>query len=131
MQPKRPYFLRACYDWCIENNYTPYLVVNTSYEDIKVPEEYISNGQIVFNISPIAANNLTINNLYISFDATFGGIPQEVFIPMVAVVSLYGKEASDGIACEYEEYYDTQFFEDYAASFKPHQNSSKHLKLVK
>ena len=46
--PKRPYLLRAYYDWLIDNDFTPYLVVDASYWGVKVPMEYVKDGQIVF-----------------------------------------------------------------------------------
>ncbi len=134
--PKRPYFLRAFYEWCINENNTPYLAVNASYDNLVIPEDYVQDGQIVFNISENATQNLVMDNLFIEFDASFGGTVYHVHIPTIAVLFIYSKETSldslDGYLCEYEEYYDKQFDEDYAAATRKSTSpSTGHLKIIK
>jgi len=48
--PKRPYLLRAYYDWLVDNDFTPYLVVDANYYGTNVPVEYVKDGQIVETI---------------------------------------------------------------------------------
>lgn len=104
--PKRPYLLRAYYDWLVDNEFTPYLVVNANYMGVKVPVEYVQDGQIVLNLSSNATGNLELTNDFIQFNARFRGIPQEVFIPMEAAIAIYARENGDGIMFEPEEVYE-------------------------
>ncbi|CAM3768874.1 ClpXP protease specificity-enhancing factor [Avibacterium endocarditidis] len=104
--PKRPYVLRAYYDWLIDNDCTPYLAVDATYAGVKVPVEYVKDGQIVLNISMNATGNLQLTNDFVQFNARFQGIPQEIFIPMGALIALYARESGDGIMFEPEEFED-------------------------
>ncbi|MFZ7240553.1 ClpXP protease specificity-enhancing factor [Avibacterium avium] len=104
--PKRPYVLRAYYDWLIDNDCTPYLAVDATYSGVKVPVEYVKDGQIVLNISMNATGNLQLTNDFVQFNARFQGVPQEIFIPMGALIALYARESGDGIMFEPEEFED-------------------------
>lgn len=104
--PKRPYLLRAYYDWLVDSDLTPYLVVDATYKGVKVPIEYVQDGQIVLNLSSSATGNLELANDVIKFNARFRGIPQEVIIPMGAAIAIYARENGDGIMFEVEEAYD-------------------------
>ncbi|MFZ7172403.1 ClpXP protease specificity-enhancing factor [Avibacterium volantium] len=104
--PKRPYVLRAYYDWLIDNDCTPYLAVDATYTGVKVPVEYVKDGQIVLNISMNATGNLQLTNDFVQFNARFQGVPQEIFIPMGALIALYARESGDGIMFEPEEFED-------------------------
>lgn len=104
--PKRPYLLRAYYDWLVDNDFTPYLVVDATYFGVKVPVEYVKDGQIVLNISTNATGNLQLTNDFIAFNARFRGVPQDIYIPMGAALAIYARENGDGVMFEPEEIYD-------------------------
>ncbi|PJG82691.1 ClpXP protease specificity-enhancing factor [Caviibacterium pharyngocola] len=104
--PKRPYLLRAYYDWLVDNDFTPYLVVDATYWGVKVPVEYVKDGQIVLNLSANATGNLQLTNDFIQFNARFRGVPQEIFIPMGAALAIYARENGDGVMFEPESFYD-------------------------
>ncbi|HBO37850.1 MAG TPA: ClpXP protease specificity-enhancing factor [Pasteurellaceae bacterium] len=104
--PKRPYILRAYFDWLVDNAFTPYLVVDATYQGAKVPLEYVKDGQIVLNLSASAVGNLTISNESIQFSARFRGIPQEIYIPMGAALAIYARENGDGVLFDPEKIYD-------------------------
>lgn len=97
MTPQKPYLIRAIYEWLLDNNMTPHLLVNTSYDGIQVPREYINDNKIVLNISDGAVQNFHADNEWISFSARFSGKPMELFIPIIAVQSIYGKENNEGM----------------------------------
>ncbi|TCK01782.1 stringent starvation protein B [Volucribacter psittacicida] len=103
--PKRPYLLKAYYDWLVDNDLTPYLVVDATYPNVKVPSEYVKDGQIVLNLSVNATGNLQISQELIQFNARFRGIPQEIYIPMGAALAIYARENGDGVMFEYEPAY--------------------------
>ncbi|WP_040976408.1 ClpXP protease specificity-enhancing factor [Necropsobacter massiliensis] len=104
--PKRPYLLRAYYDWLVDNDFTPYLVVDATYFGVKVPVEYVKDGQIVLNLSANATGNLQLTNDFIQFNARFRGIPQDIYIPMGAALAIYARENGDGVMFEPEAAYD-------------------------
>ena len=99
----KPYLLRALYEWCTDNGYTPYLVVWVN-EYTRVPVEYVQDNQIVLNINASAVKDLLMDNEWISFSARFGGVAHEVVIPIGHVVSLFAKETNEGMAFEMQEW---------------------------
>jgi len=85
----KPYLLRALYEWCVDNGYTPYVsvVVDAS---TRVPPEYVRNGEIVLNIGPLAANRLKLGNEQVEFSARFGGVRRRLELRgTVADVAVY------------------------------------------
>ncbi len=103
MTSQKPYLIRAIYQWLIDNQMTPHLLVNTSYEGVQVPREYINDNKIVLNISEGAVQNFHADNDWISFSARFAGKPMELFVPIVAVQSIYSKENNEGMFFPSEE----------------------------
>ena len=103
---KRPYLLRAYYDWLVDNSFTPYLVVDATYLGVNVPVEYVKDGQIVLNLSANATGNLQLTNDFIQFNARFKGVSRELYIPMGAALAIYARENGDGVMFEPEEVYD-------------------------
>ncbi|WP_296027683.1 ClpXP protease specificity-enhancing factor [uncultured Aggregatibacter sp.] len=141
--PKRPYLLRAYYDWLVDNDFTPYLVVDATYWGVKVPVEYVKDGQIVLNLSANATGNLQLTNDFIQFSARFRGVPQDIYIPMGAALAIYARENGDGVMFEPEEIYDElnreptseqplSFAEavDKPKTEKKPQKSASHLRIV-
>ena len=99
----RPYLLRSLYEWVIDNDLTPYLLVDAEFDQIEVPRQYVENGQIILNIAPSAVQNLTLDNEWVSFNARFSGRPFSVFIPVAAVLAIYAKENGKGMFFQPEE----------------------------
>jgi|JFJP01.1.fsa_nt_gi stringent starvation protein B len=92
MIPMRPYLLRAINEWLLDNNFTPFVLVNAHNENVVVPREYVKDGQITLNLSPSAIKALHIDNEWLSFHARFSGKSQEVFVPIPAVLAIFAKE---------------------------------------
>lgn len=103
MTPARPYLLRALYEWITDNHLTPYIVVNADIPGVDVPQEYIENGKIIFNISKSAVQDLQITNQVLEFHATFSGVPMEIFAPVKAIEAIYAQENNRGMAFSPEE----------------------------
>lgn len=95
----KPYFLRALYEWCTDNGYTPYIAVKVSGQ-VRVPMEFVRNGEIVLNISFGATAALKMDNEAISFNARFGGVSRELYIPVANVMAIYASENGQGMAFE-------------------------------
>ncbi|ATM94318.1 ClpXP protease specificity-enhancing factor [Yersinia frederiksenii] len=107
MSPRRPYLLRAFYEWLIDNQLTPHLVVDVTRPGVSVPMEFARDGQIVLNVAPRAVGNLELGNDGVSFNARFGGVPRQVTVPMGAVMAIYARENGSGTMFEPEEAYDS------------------------
>ena len=103
----KPYLLRALYEWCTDNGYTPYIVVVVDAQT-RVPAEFVKNGEIVLNISFEATGNLKIDNDFIHFKARFGGVAREIEVPVSNVSAIYAKENGQGMAFEVQREEDGQ-----------------------
>ena len=93
----RPYLVRAIYEWCSDNHFTPYVAVQVD-ETVQVPREHVRNGEIVLNIAFDATGNLQLGNEYISFKARFGGVSREIMVPINRVLAIYALENGQGMA---------------------------------
>ena len=97
MTSHRPFMIRALNEWILENNCTPYILVNAYANDVQVPQNYVKDGQIILIVSPGAVQGLTITNDGVEFDGRFGGIPSRVSVPTHAVLGIYAKENGQGM----------------------------------
>lgn len=97
MNSSVPYLVRAINEWILDNNCTPYLILDVGVEGISVPMEYAKDGQIVLNISPMATRELCIENDFVSFVGRFGGVPYEIYAPLDAVLGIVAKENGEGM----------------------------------
>lgn len=98
MTSQRPYLLRAMHDWILDNHLTPHILVDALQEGVRVPQEYVQDGQINLNIAPTAVRNLQLGNRDISFSARFRGVPMDVLVPVVAVLGIYARENGQGMS---------------------------------
>lgn len=102
MFSSRPYLIRALYEWLADNSLTPYIAVDATLSDVMVPEQHVRDGQIVLNIAMSAVRELELSNEAITFSARFGGVPQQVYIPVAAVLAIYAMENGQGMAFGHE-----------------------------
>jgi stringent starvation protein B len=93
----RPYLIRALYDWCTDNGFTPYVAVLVD-ETVQVPREYVKNGEIVLNISFDATSSLKLGNDFIEFKARFSGVARDIMVPINRVLAIYARENGQGMA---------------------------------
>lgn len=112
LTPNRPYLLRAYYDWLMDNQLTPHVVVDAYVPGTQVPQQYVKDGQIVLNITESAVGGLQITNEFIEFSARFGGVPQQVLLPMAAIVAIYARENGAGTVFDVEEAYQLEETEE-------------------
>ena len=93
----RPYLIRALYEWCTDNGFTPYVAVIVN-DSVQVPREYVKDGEIVLNISFDATSSLKLGNDFIEFKARFGGTAREIMVPINQVSAIYARENGQGMA---------------------------------
>ena len=94
---RRPYLIRAIFDWSTDNGYTPHMLVAADYPGVIVPREFVQDGRITLNISPMAVQNLDLNSDPVWFSARFSGHPFEVQVPTGAVIAVFARENGEGI----------------------------------
>lgn len=97
MSSSVPYLIRAINEWILDNQYTPYLIVDATVDATSVPLEYVKEGQIVLNIGPSAIRDLVMTNEHVMFNGRFGGIAHEIYVPIDAVLGLIAKENGEGM----------------------------------
>ncbi|MEO7887478.1 ClpXP protease specificity-enhancing factor [Polaromonas sp.] len=93
----RPYLIRALYEWCTDNGFTPYVAVTVD-DSVQVPREYVKNNEIVLNISFDATSSLKLGNDFIEFKARFAGSAREIMVPISHVIAIYARENGQGMA---------------------------------
>mgnify|MGYP000184897234 CR=1 FL=1 len=103
MRSNRPYILRAFFDWIVDNDCTPYVVIDAHYPGVEVPQNYVTDGQIVLNIAPRAVTNFILDLEILAFSTRFGGVPIEIKVPVFAVVGIYSHENGQGTVFERED----------------------------
>ena len=99
--PTKPYVLRALFEWCVDNGYTPHIAVRVDSRT-QVPAEYVRNGEITLNISPSAVHKLQMGNELIEFSARFGGVARQLSVPVANVYALYAREPGHGMTFDVE-----------------------------
>ena len=103
LSSRRPYLIRAMYEWVVDNGLTPYLLVAADAPGVHVPPGYAQEGRLTLNVNPEAVRNLELGNDMISFNARFGGRPFQVSVPPGAVLALYASENGEGMLFGEEE----------------------------
>jgi stringent starvation protein B len=98
----KPYLLRAIYEWCVDNGFTPYVSVLVDAQT-RVPMEYVRDGEIVLNIGPLATSHLVIGNDQIECTARFSGVGRDLLIPVAAVGAIYARENGHGMSFEIDK----------------------------
>lgn len=146
MTSSRSYIARALYEWILDNDCTPYILVDAYRRGVEVPQEFVKDGQIVLNISPTAVRALNIGNDYIMFDGRFGGRALTITVPVPALMAIYAQENGQGMVFEAElldEQEEVEGFEDgvsdgvsdedpdKAPPQPPKKPGRPHLKVVK
>ena len=102
MFSNRPYLVRAFYEWIVDNDCTPYIIVDAHYSGVEVPQSFVTNGQIILNIAPSAVRSFDMNNDRIKLSTRFGGVPIDIFCPMGAILGIYAQENGQGMMFESE-----------------------------
>lgn len=126
----RPYLLRAYYEWLMDNHLTPHVVVDAFVKGTQVPQQFVKDGQIVLNITEGAVANLHMGNDVVEFNARFGGVPQQVVLPMAAIVAIYARENGAGTVFDMEDAYMIEDEHDQLSSVAPALSSVKASKVT-
>lgn len=104
MTSTRPYFVRGLYEWILDNQCTPYLLVNAFYPSVQVPNEHVMEGRIILNLAPSAIRGLVMDNDRVEFSARFGGVARLLYLPIGSILGVYAKENGRGMFFEESEF---------------------------
>jgi stringent starvation protein B len=94
---QRPYLIRAMHEWMVDNGLTPHIVADAAADGLRIPREYVKDGKIVLNVGYSATRALVLGNDEIVFEARFGGVPQQISVPVAAVLGIYARENGQGM----------------------------------
>lgn len=103
MTSLKPYLIRSIYEWIVDNNLTPHLLVDAEDVDAVLPQAFIEDGKIVLNIRPEAIQGLSLGNEEIHFNARFSGKPMHIIAPITSVLAVYAKENGKGMIFDRED----------------------------
>lgn len=100
MTSNRPYLMRAIYEWILDNDMTPHVLIDATMQDVDVPQHYVEDGRIILNISPSAVQQFAIDDNCLVFNARFGGRPSSIYAPIDSIRAIYAAENSEGMMFE-------------------------------
>lgn len=103
MTSSRPYLIRAIYEWLVDNQLTPYMMVDAMDKTVVVPEKYIEDGKIILNVAPMAVREMSMSNAEVHFEARFSGITHQISFPTQAVLAVYAFENGRGMVFSDED----------------------------
>lgn len=103
MTSLKPYLIRAVHEWILDNNFTPFLLVNANHPEAILPQQFAQNGQIILNIRPAAIDALSLGDDAIEFNTRFSGKSTYIKAPVTAIMAIYAKENGKGMVFESEE----------------------------
>ncbi len=130
---RRPYLIRAIYDWTVDNGFTPHVLVAADAKGVVVPREYVQDGKITLNIAPMAVQGLNLEGSPIWFSARFSGRPFDVQFPPGAVLAIFARENGEGLVFGEVEEADAEDAGDQQPPEPPSDPAPKrsHLRVVK
>ena len=103
MTSLKPYLLRSIYEWIVDNDLTPHLLVDAENSSAVLPQQFIEDGKIILNIRPQAIQGLILGNTDIQFSARFSGKPMNIVAPIAAIMAIYAKENGKGMIFDQED----------------------------
>lgn len=127
MTSSKPYLVRALYEWILDNDNTPYILVDTSSDRVSIPDGIASDGKVVLNLSPAAIHNLEMTNTEVSFSARFNGVAEQIFVPVSALLAIYARENGEGMMFPAEDAEDAPG----DTGEKPARPGTPNLKVIK
>jgi stringent starvation protein B len=97
MTSSKPYLVRALYEWILDNDNTPYILVDTASDQVLIPPGIANDGKVVLNLAPAAIQDLEMANDHVSFSARFNGVVEQIYVPMASLLAIYARENGEGM----------------------------------
>lgn len=131
MLVQRPYLLRAFYNWIVDSECTPHIIVDATQPCVEVPEQFIEDGKIVLNIAPQSVIQFSMDDDAVAFNARFSGQPMQVYVPIYAIEGIYARENGAGTMFPDEPAYEALDTQAVVAEEKPKAGKRPTLTVVK
>jgi len=128
---KRPYLVRALFEWIVDSGLTPYILVAADDRAVIVPQQYVSDGKIVLNVSGAAVRDLNFGDEFVTFDGRFSGNSFAVEVPMGQVLAIYAQETGEGMMFDPEEAPAAADAESGDSNSPRNKAPGPHLKIIK
>lgn len=90
------YVLPALYQWMLDNDVSPHLLVSLEHPGVSIPALRIDGASVILNLSPGAIANLSFGEV-VSFRARFHGRDCLVTLPYESIISIFCKETGGGM----------------------------------
>jgi stringent starvation protein B len=103
MTSSKPYLVRALYEWILDNDNTPYILVDTASDQVLIPPGIANDGKVVLNLAPAAIQGLEMANDHVSFSARFNGVVEQIHVPLASLLAIYARENGEGMMFPVEE----------------------------
>ena len=103
MTSSKPYLVRALYQWILDNDNTPYILVDTASDQVLIPPGIANDAKVVLNLAPAAIQDLEMANDHVSFSARFNGVAEQIYVPVVSLLAIYARENGEGMMFPAEE----------------------------
>ena len=103
MTSSKPYLVRALYEWILDNDTTPYILVSTTSDQVLIPPGISNDGKVVLNLAPAAIQDLEMTNEHVSFSARFNGVAENIYCPISSLLAIYARENGEGMMFPAEE----------------------------
>lgn len=97
MTSSKPYLVRALYEWILDNENTPYILVDTASDQVLIPAGIANDGKVVLNLAPAAIQDLEMANDHVSFSARFNGVAEQIYVPVTSLLAIYARENGEGM----------------------------------
>jgi stringent starvation protein B len=97
MTSSKPYLIRALYEWILDNDFTPFITIDATNDEVVLPGAFVTDGKMILNVAPQATHNLRIGNDALECKARFGGVSHDLFIPIAAILAIFAEENNQGM----------------------------------
>ncbi|MDH3630773.1 MAG: ClpXP protease specificity-enhancing factor [Gammaproteobacteria bacterium] len=131
MKSSKPYLVRALYEWILDNDTTPYILVDTGIDQVLVPPGIANDGKVVLNLAPAAIEDLEMTNEHVSFSARFNGVAENIYCPIASLLAIYARENGEGMMFPAEESDDNPDQPDDAETSDRAKPKGPTLKVIK
>jgi len=125
MLVQRPYLLRAFYDWIVDSECTPHIIVDATQPHVEVPLQFVEDGKIILNIAPRSVTQFSMDDDAVRFNARFSGQPMQVYVPLYAIEGIYARENNAGTIFPQEPAYQALNTEAKPSAAKPSQDKKR------
>ncbi len=92
-----PYIFKAYYDYIVDHDDIPHLLVNPRFEGTVLPSQFSAAEELILSVSPNAVRGFVIGAKGLSFDTKFSGRIFSVFLPYGCIYEIIATESKIAI----------------------------------